>query len=221
MPKGKRAGEPKGRKQTGPKKHEETDIETPTERREKAAASFEAPVKLESGSDEWWVRFHQDYTAWDAITDRVNATKATVRTLEGERKQYEEGCKAKLGANVVSRFKKTRQSNTPEGERAIMEDILESLAVMRDRGHNVPTLESDLFVTDRSPDAERAFRNGKRQAMEGKPNANPHDPTVPQFKKYNEGFDCGAAIYDKEIIQKMMKAAETKPLLGRESSSSH
>ena len=106
--------------------------------------------------------------------------------------------KSELGEDAVDSIKDAILLETEEGEAKIKARIERQLRVARWMA--VPFgNQSDLFsdVADRTPAVDRAHAAGKRAGMEGAPNKPPHDPSVPQFDAWMEGWSAGqAAIFN-------------------------
>jgi len=106
--------------------------------------------------------------------------------------------KAELGDDAVDSIKDAILLDTEEGEAKLKSRIERQLRVARWMAVPLGN-QSDLFsdVADRTPAVDRAYAAGKRVGMEGAPNKPPHDPSVPQFDAWMEGWSAGqAAIFN-------------------------
>lgn len=97
--------------------------------------------------------------------------------------------KAELGADGLDLIKDMILLETDDGEeklRARAERAKRAAMYMA-----APLGSQFDFFEDRMPATDRAFAEGKRDAMSDKPLANPYDPSVPQFGQYAEGWHAG------------------------------
>lgn len=97
--------------------------------------------------------------------------------------------KAELGADGVDLIKDMLLLETDDGEaqlRARAERAKRAAMYMA-----APLGSQFDFFDDRMPATDRAFAEGKRDAMSDLPLANPYDPSVPQFGQYAEGWHAG------------------------------
>lgn len=115
------------------------------------------------------------------------------------------GKRIKAEDDSVTKVKKTIQARTPEGEAALKAEITETAEVLRWSGTNVGE-NADLFPVDRTPAIERARAEGKRVGLEGGPCSNPHDPSVPQYQAWMDGWQDGQGV-----LASAFKKAPTMP----------
>lgn len=97
--------------------------------------------------------------------------------------------KAELGADGLDLIKDMILLETDDGEeklRARAERAKRAAMYMA-----APLGSQFDFFDDRMPATDRAFAEGKRDAMSDLPLANPYDPSVPQFGQYAEGWHAG------------------------------
>jgi hypothetical protein len=97
--------------------------------------------------------------------------------------------KAELGAEGLDLIKDMILLETDDGEaqlRARAERARRAAIYMA-----APLGSQFEFFPDRMPAEDRAFAEGKRDAMSGEPLVNPYDPSVPQFGQYAEGWHAG------------------------------
>lgn len=96
----------------------------------------------------------------------------------------------------VDEIKLAIQLDTPEGEKAAQAKIEQQLRVARwngaDFGHQFALLPE-------TPSVDRAFEEGKIAGLKGVPKKPPHDSSVPQFKRWMEGYDDGQAVLVKKF----------------------
>jgi hypothetical protein len=100
--------------------------------------------------------------------------------------------KADLGKHGMAQIKALIEGASPEGTAAIKARIERDAQVLRWLGEPIGT-QSEMFPTDRTPLAERAFAEGKRQGLAGTRNENPHHQSTEAYHKHNEGYDAGQA----------------------------
>ncbi|QOZ25312.1 hypothetical protein [Bradyrhizobium sp. CCBAU 51753] len=99
--------------------------------------------------------------------------------------------KADLGKNGMDQIKCLIEASTPEGEKAIRARIEQDAQVLRWLGVPIGT-QADMFPSDdRTPLAERAFNEGKRQGLAGESCNNPHHVTTEAHREHNRGYGIG------------------------------
>lgn len=122
--------------------------------------------------------------------------------------------KAELGKGAVSDIKLAIQLETDGGDAEFKERIEREMRVARWMGASAGT-QFDMFDMSGVPADERAFDEGKRDGMEGKPQSAAYHPGTPQLNKYIEGWNAGqAAIFniqkkeDAELFEEVDETAE-------------
>lgn len=98
----------------------------------------------------------------------------------------------KAESDSVAKVKKTIQARSAEGEADLKAEIAETAEVLRWAGTSVGETV-DLFPVDRAPSVDRAHAEGKRAGLNGETCKPPHDPSVPQYKTWMEGWHEGQA----------------------------
>lgn len=103
------------------------------------------------------------------------------------------GKRIKAEDDSVTKVKKTILARSPEGEAALKAEMEETANVLRWSGVSVgETL--DMFPVDRTPGVDRAKHEGKRAGLAGEPRKPPHDPSVPQYNSWLDGYHEGQTI---------------------------
>lgn len=99
--------------------------------------------------------------------------------------------KSDLGAKGLQDIKDLIALSTPEGEATMKAEMERQARVMR--WMNIPIgTQGGLFAdADRTPIAERAFNEGKRQGLAGEPVSNPHHHTTEAAREHDRGFAEG------------------------------
>lgn len=131
--------------------------------------------------------------------------------------------RADLGNEAIDEIKAMILLETPEGEAKVRAQM--ELAMRAARYMASPLGSQFEMFPDRQPAEDRAFAEGKRDAMDGKPMKSPYDPAMPQNDAYAEGFSAGtkalaelqrqrdAAIFDSDLA-KTEQAIEEKGIAG-------
>lgn len=105
----------------------------------------------------------------------------------------------KSEGTAISDIKDAITLDDREGEIAIRAQIERRLQVARwvgaDFGHQFSLLPE-------TPAVDRAFEEGKIAGLKGTPKKPPHDPSVPQYKRWMEGYDQGQAVLAKKFEPK-------------------
>lgn len=99
--------------------------------------------------------------------------------------------KADLGAKGLQDIKDLIALSTPEGEATMKAEMERQVRVMR--WMNIPIgTQGALFAdADRTPIAERAYAEGKRQGLAGEKQSNPHAPSTEASREFLRGFADG------------------------------
>lgn len=127
---------------------------------------------------------------------------------------FKNACKqarAELGRDVIKSIKLAIDLESEGGDEVLRAEIERQLEVAR--WMNLPFgQQAELFtdVTDPRPATERAFSEGKKAGMEGRPNKPPHAPDVPQYKEWIRGWQEGQAAIFK--IGKTPPPGATAPI---------
>lgn len=116
--------------------------------------------------------------------------------------------KAELGDHGVHEIKTMIELDTPEGEtriRARLEAELRAAAYMQSPLGTQFTL--DVNAVDRTPAVDRAYAEGRRDALASKVAQTDYDPNVEQYRAYHDGHKAGLAEILQGIKQKPPPAA--------------
>lgn len=100
------------------------------------------------------------------------------------------GKRIKAEHDSVAKCKKTIDLRSPEGEAKLKAEIAETAECLRWAGVIVGE-SKDLFPEDRTPAVERAFNEGRRAGLDGQVCKPPHDPSVPQYQHWIDGWQEG------------------------------
>ena len=129
---------------------------------------------------------------------RWQAAKDTLAIVEEE-------AKAKLGKHAVRDIRTWALLKDEKGEEKLKEKIEAQMRIARWLGLAMGT-QAELFAEDRTPSVDRAYADGKRACMENEPRKPPHDPSVPQYQRWIDGYDAGQEILARGF--KPLKEAE-------------
>lgn len=111
--------------------------------------------------------------------------------------------KAELGKTVVADIKLAIEVATEQGEAAIKERMESQARVLRWLGLPIG-VQGNLFAeVDLTPANEKARANGKRAGLAGEACQPPHDPSVPQYQEWMDGWQEGQAIHLRNGIRPM------------------
>lgn len=195
MARGKRAGTPTKPKQTGPRKGKKgqeaaPDTEVPEGEEAEQETSGPGPGHNSDLTDEQRQGLTYQYlTEWKQV---LEVKKAADAGLKNKAKQI----KADLGAHGLADIKLIIQLQTPEGEALLKAEIERKLRVARWEGAVAGT-QFSFLEEDRTPSDDRAFAEGKRASLKGDPRKPPHDPSVPQYQAWLNGYAEGQAVIMK------------------------
>lgn len=100
------------------------------------------------------------------------------------------GKRIKAEHDSVAKVKKTIEARSPEGEAKLKAEIAETAEVLRWSGVSVGET-AELFPEDRTPGVDRARAEGRRAGLDGQAAKPPHDPSVPQYGAWMDGWQDG------------------------------
>jgi hypothetical protein len=103
------------------------------------------------------------------------------------------GKRIKAEGGSVAQVKQSILAQTPEGEAALKADMESTAQVLRWAGVEVGET-IDMFPVDRRPSEDRAFDAGKLAGMRGDDCRPPHDPSVPQYQRWLDGWHAAQEI---------------------------
>lgn len=135
-------------------------------------------------------------------------------TLEAKKKadaEFKNACKlakAECGKNAVADIKDLIALETPEGEAAHKDEIERKLRVARWAASPLGT--QFQFFESGGPAVDAAFEAGKTAALDGKDRSPPHDPSVPQYTRWIEGWDAGQEILLSDFRDKIARKEDVE-----------
>lgn len=151
----------------------------------KGGASAQPRQTLEELTDD------QRYSLLEQHRQQHERLLAAKKAADAALRNHGKIVKADLGKNGMDQIKCLIEASTPEGEKAIRARIEQDAQVLRWLGVPIGT-QSDMFPSDdRTPLAERAFNEGKRQGLAGESCNNPHHVTTEAHRRLNEGYAAG------------------------------
>jgi len=117
----------------------------------------------------------------------LDAKQKSAKTLL----DYAKIIKADLGATGLQDIKDLISLDTPEGEAAMKADMERKVRVLRWLNIPIGTQGALFGEPDRTPIADRAFAEGKRQGLAGEKMDNPHHHTTEAHREHVRGFAEG------------------------------
>lgn len=102
--------------------------------------------------------------------------------------------KAECGKDAVANIKDAIALEEPGGREAIEQEIARKHRIARWMGLPVGTQPIMFESEDRRPAVDIAYDNGKAAGMAGATAQPPHDPSVPQYQRWLEGWHDGQEI---------------------------
>lgn len=115
--------------------------------------------------------------------------------------------KSELGKDAVADIKDVIALKSPEGEAALQAEIERKLRIARIM--NAPVGHQFSFTEDMRPATDKAFEEGKRAGLDGQACSPPHDPSVPQYGSWMEGWHAGQAVLASGFRDKISTAPVT------------
>jgi hypothetical protein len=119
---------------------------------------------------------------------------AAKKAADAEFKNVCKKAKAECGKDAVADIKDAIALNEPGGRAAIEAEIARKHRVARWMGLPVGAQPIMFEETDRRPAVDIAYDNGKAAGMAGDVCQPPHDPSVPQYQRWMEGWHDGQEI---------------------------
>jgi hypothetical protein len=134
--------------------------------------------------DQLYSLTEQHRQKYELVLDAKNkANKALI--------DYGKIIKSDLGAKGLQDIKDLIRLDTPEGEAAMKAEMERQARVLRWMGFPIGSQGALFGDTDRTPIAERAFNDGKRQGLAGERQNNPHHHTTEAAREHDRGFAEG------------------------------
>lgn len=156
--------------------------------------------------------FLNHVTMWDAVEKAV--AKAVKR-----RKECSDLIKAEGGDIALTKQGvRLRASDDRPAERVRSEEIKirrnieATLAVAAYVGSDLGQGQID-WLEGLQPAADRAFDEGKMAGLQAGPRKPPYDPSVPQYKRWFEGFDEGQAVLKSKFAKTAGEKKDSQPQL--------
>lgn len=138
--------------------------------------------------------------------DNYEVALSDKKTADARLKNVCKTARAELGKTAVLDIKDAIALEEPEGEAAHRADIERKIRIAK--WMNSPIGTQFTFAEDMTPSIDRAFDEGKRIGLAGAPCNPPHDPSVPQYARWMEGFHEGQAVLANGGFK---KPAEAQP----------
>lgn len=117
--------------------------------------------------------------------------------------------KSDLGAKGLQDIKDLIALSTPEGEAAMKAEMERQARVLRWMGCPIGSQGGLFGDTDRTPIADRAFADGKRQGLAGEKQNNPHHHTTEAAHQHDLGFAEGQTSLAQKGFSKLDPDATT------------
>lgn len=123
---------------------------------------------------------------------KLVSLKEQIASLTGDLRNQYKKVKADLGLKKADVDFALKLADD-DGE--LVEQQRRQMMLARWEGHALGT-QPDLFGdgVDRTPAIDKAFADGKRACMENQSRKPPHDPSVPQYQSWMDGYDAGQTI---------------------------
>lgn len=124
--------------------------------------------------------------------NHVNLYEKELAAKKAQDKKFRDACKLiKSEGTSIDDVKLAISLQDPEGEAAEKAKVENNLRIAKwlnvDYGHQFTFLEAP-------ESADKAREEGKIAGLKGVPKKPPHDPSVPQYKAWMEGYDEGQQV---------------------------
>jgi len=127
---------------------------------------------------------------------------AAKKAADNALKNHGKIVKADLGKDGMAEIKAVVEAQTPEGVAAIRARIQREARILRWMNEPIGT-QADIFPQDRTPAAERAYAEGKRQGLAGESCSNPHHHTTEAHREHARGYADGQETKAKNGFKKL------------------
>jgi hypothetical protein len=163
----------------------------------KGGTSSASPQTTEELSDD------QLYSLTEQHRQKYERLIAAKKAADKAVRDFGKIIKADLGPSGLQDIKDLISLATPEGEAAMKEAMERQARVMR--WMNIPIgTQGGLFEeTDRTPIAERAYSEGKRQGLAGESCNNPHHVSTEAHREHNRGYADGQETKARNGFKKL------------------
>lgn len=135
------------------------------------------------------------------------AALAVKKAADADFKNTCKRAKAECGKGAVADIKDAIALEAPGGKMALEAEIARQHRVARWMGLPVGAEPIMFEMVDRRQAIDIAYDNGKAAGMAGNDMRSPHDPSVPQYQRWLEGWHDGQEI----ILSALGKVAQPAP----------
>jgi hypothetical protein len=128
---------------------------------------------------------------------------ADKKAADAELKNVCKRAKAELGPRALDLIKGLILLETPEGEASMRAAIEQQIRIAKWAGAPIGT-QFQFFETG-GPAVDQAYENGKAAGFRGDQMMPPHDPSVPQYKRWIEGWQYAQSVLMSGFREKLMQ----------------
>lgn len=122
---------------------------------------------------------------------------AVKKAADADLKNVCKSAKAECGTSAVQDIKDLILFEQDKGSEAVQADIERRLRLARWAGAALGT-QFTFEEVDRRAAEDVAFENGKIVGLKGEAARPPHDPSVPQYQKWLDGWHAGQAVLQSD-----------------------
>lgn len=173
-----------------PRKKKQKDIEESIDE----AKAVDAKKNSELSDDERRALMLHHKKGYQLAERAVDEAKAVVTSRKADMKALVKRAQREYGAEIVSEIQTAILLEEPGGKLALEAEVARKFKVARWLGLPVGTEPTMFEMQDRRPAVDIAYDNGKAAGMEGDVCQPPHDPSVPQYQRWMEGWHDGQEI---------------------------
>lgn len=131
---------------------------------------------------------------------------ADKKAADAELKNVCKRAKAELGPRAVDLIKGLILLEAPEGEASLRSLIEQQIRIAKWAGAPIGT-QFQFFETG-GPAVDQAYENGKVAGFKGEDMRPPHDPSVPQYKSWIDGWQAAQAVLVSGFREKLQPQDE-------------
>ena len=132
--------------------------------------------------------------------EKYKAALASKKAADAHLRNICKIAKSELGPTVIDDIKLAIEAETPEGEAAIKTRMESQVRLLRWLGLPIGEQGSLFPDVDLRPAVERARADGKRSGFKGERCSPPHDPSIPQYNAWMDGWQEGqSALLETKI----------------------
>lgn len=132
---------------------------------------------------------------------KLDEIELELTAIKAKKRAAEDLAKSELGKGAIADIKDLRALEAPKGNEALQASIERQLRLAR--WANAPVGHQFALMDDMRPDEDRAYELGKTAGLSGEPKKPPYDASVPQYRRWCDGWDAGYSVLLSDFRDKL------------------